>query len=38
MERAAPRQEALPFLEEHPVIRQLAEYEQFVHDAFAKEE
>jgi transposase len=37
IDRAAPRQESLPFLEEHPVIRQLAEYDQFVHDAFQKE-
>jgi transposase len=37
LDRAAPRQEQLPFLEEHPVIRQLAAYGQFVHDAFQKE-
>ncbi len=37
LDRAAPRQEQLPFLDEHPVIRQLSEYGQFVHDAFAKE-
>jgi transposase len=37
LDRAAPRQEELPFLEEHPVIRQLSDYGQFVHDAFQKE-
>lgn len=37
IDRATPRQESLPFLDEHPVIRQLAEYGQFVHDAFQKE-
>jgi transposase len=37
IDRATPRQESLPFLDEHPVIRQLAEYDQFVHDAFQKE-
>jgi hypothetical protein len=33
----APRQEPLPFLEEHPVIRSLADYEQLVHTSFQKE-
>ena len=37
LDRAAPRQEQLPFLDEHPVIRQLSDYGQFVHDAFQKE-
>jgi hypothetical protein len=37
LDRAAPRQEELPFLEEHPVIRQLSDYGQFVQDAFQKE-
>jgi transposase len=34
---AATRQEALPFMDEHPLIRDLADYGQFVHDAFQKE-
>jgi transposase len=38
IDRAAPQQEQLPFLDEHPVIRQLAEYGRFVHDAFQKED
>jgi transposase len=37
LERQAPRQESLPFLEEHPLIRNLSDYSQFVHDTFAKE-
>src|SRR5579872_768559 len=37
LERQAPRQESLPFLEEHPLIRSLSDYGQFVHDIFAKE-
>jgi hypothetical protein len=37
LERQAPRQESLPFLEEHPLIRPLSDYSQFVHNAFAKE-
>ena len=32
--RQCPQQEMLPFLSDHPVIRPLAEYGQFVHDAF----
>jgi transposase len=35
--RSATRQESLPFLEEHPLIRNLSDYGQFVHDAFQKE-
>lgn len=31
--RAAPRQELLPFLEEHPLIRPLSDYGAFVHAA-----
>lgn len=30
----APKQEVLPFLNDHPVIRPMSEYGQFVHDAF----
>lgn len=37
IDRAAPRQESLPFLQEHTLIRQLSDYDQFVHDAFQKE-
>jgi hypothetical protein len=37
IDRAAPRQEELPFLEEHTLIRQLSDYDQFVHDTFQKE-
>jgi hypothetical protein len=33
----ASRQEALPFLEEHPLIRDLSAYGQFVHDTGDKE-
>ena len=34
IERQAPKQELLPFLSEHPMIRPLSDYGQFVHDAF----
>jgi transposase len=34
IKREAPKQEVLPFLSDHPVIRPLSEYGQFVHDAF----
>jgi hypothetical protein len=37
IDRDAPRQEALPFLEEHPLIRSLADYGQLVHTSFHKE-
>jgi hypothetical protein len=37
IDRAAPQQESLPFVEEHPLIRSLADYEQLVHDSFHKE-
>ena len=37
IERTAPRQEQLPFLEEHALIRPLSDYSQFVHDTFQKE-
>ena len=36
LERQAPRQESLPFLEEHTIIRPLSQYAQFAHDIFAK--
>jgi hypothetical protein len=38
IERDAPKQETLPFLHEHPLIRPLSEYSQFVHDAFQAKE
>jgi transposase len=37
LKRPAPRQESLPFLTEHPLIRDLSDYGQFVHDSFQKE-
>lgn len=37
LERAEPRQEHLPFLEEHPLIRDLSDYGHFVRDAFHQE-
>jgi hypothetical protein len=35
--RTVPKQEPLPFLDEHPLIRSLADYEQLVHDSFQQE-
>jgi transposase len=37
LEREAPRQQSFAFLEEHPIIRNLAEYTRIVHEAFHKE-
>src|SRR5262249_28628536 len=37
LERPAPRQESLPLLEEHPLIRNLSDYSQFAHDVLSKE-
>ena len=34
VKRQGPQQEVLPLLSDHPVIRPLTEYGQFVHDAF----
>jgi hypothetical protein len=34
--RQEPLQQHFDFLDEHPVIRPLAEYQQFVHDLFQK--
>jgi transposase len=34
LKRQAPKQDMLPFLSEHPMIRPMEEYGQFVHDAF----
>jgi transposase len=38
IERAAPQQQALPLLDEHPIIRPLWHYSQFVHDVFQHKE
>jgi transposase len=35
--RSAARQPTLPFLDDHPLIRNLSDYGRFVHDAFHKE-
>jgi transposase len=35
--RPSPGQEPPPFLDEHPLIRNLSDYGQFVHDAFQEE-
>jgi transposase len=37
LQRPVARQEPLPFLDDHPLIRNLSDYGQFVHDAFHKE-
>lgn len=37
LQREAPRQELLPFMDEHPIIRPLSEYADLVHAAFQKE-
>ena len=37
IERQAPRQESLPLLGEHPLIRPMSDYDQFVHNLFSKE-
>jgi len=37
IDRDAPKQEPLPFLEEHPLIRSLADYEQLVQPSSPKE-
>jgi transposase len=37
IDRDAPKQETMPFMSEHPMIRPLSEYDLFVHDAFQKE-
>jgi transposase len=34
LKRQAPKQDLLPFVSEHPMIRPMSEYSQFVHDAF----
>jgi transposase len=37
IERDAPKQETMPFMSEHPMIRPLSDYGRLVHDAFQKE-
>jgi hypothetical protein len=37
LQREAPRQELLPFMDEHPLIRPLSEYADLVHRVFQKE-
>jgi len=37
LDREAPRQESLAFLEEHPIIRRLSEYSELVHHAVQAE-
>jgi transposase len=37
IDRDAPKQQPLPFVEEHPLIRSLADYGQLVHSSFTKE-
>jgi transposase len=36
IDRQAASQEQFTFVDNHPIIRQLSEYQQFVHDAFQK--
>jgi hypothetical protein len=36
--RGAPKQEVMPFMSEHPMIRPLSDYGRFVHDAFQQKE
>jgi hypothetical protein len=38
IQRDAPRQQQLPFLSEHPMIRPLSDYSRFVHDVFQSHE
>jgi transposase len=38
IDRDAPKQETMPFLSEHPLIRPLSDYGRFVHDAFQQKE
>ena len=38
IEKDAPKQETMPFMSEHPIIRPMSEYSQFVHDAFQQKE
>jgi transposase len=36
IDRDQPKQQQFAFMDEHPLIRPLSEYQQFVHDAFQK--
>jgi len=36
--RDVPRQETMPFMSEHPMIRPLSDYGRFIHDAFQQKE
>ena len=36
--RDAPKQETMPFMSAHPMIRPLSDYDRFVHDAFQQKE
>jgi transposase len=38
IDRDAPKQETMSFMSEHPMIRPLSDYGQFVHDAFQQKE
>lgn len=38
IDRDAPRQETMPFMSEHPMIRPLSDYGRFVHEAFPQKE
>jgi hypothetical protein len=38
IDRNAPKQEVMPFMSEHTMIRPLSDYGQFVHDAFQSKE
>ncbi len=37
IKRRAPKQESFEFMDQHPIIRSLTEYDQLVHNAFIKE-
>jgi transposase len=37
IDRQVPSQERFEFMTDHPIIRQLSEYDQFVHETFQKE-
>jgi transposase len=37
LQRQAPKQESLPFLDDHPLIRPLTDYAQLVHQSFQRE-
>ena len=38
IEKDSPKQEMMTFMSEHPIIRPLSDYGQFVHDAFQRKE